>query len=107
MTVSPAKRRDNRASLRVFLLLEGFVRLTLWYTSIAFTGALFTALGGWPAPNVDFIGGDIYAAWRWGEALSQLVLLYNIIYLLELLIYPAIYLLWKRHTDFKRGNPEA
>ncbi len=23
-------------------------------------------------------------------------------YLLELLIYPAIYLLWKRHTDFKR-----
>ena len=23
-------------------------------------------------------------------------------YLLELLIYPAIYLLWKRHADFKR-----
>jgi len=25
-------------------------------------------------------------------------------YLLELLIYPAIYLLWKRHTDLKRQN---
>jgi Cu(I)/Ag(I) efflux system membrane protein CusA/SilA len=23
-------------------------------------------------------------------------------FLLELFIYPAIYLLWKRHTDFKR-----
>ncbi len=28
-------------------------------------------------------------------------------YLLELLIYPAIYLLWKRHADFKHGKPRA
>ncbi|MCX5888412.1 MAG: CusA/CzcA family heavy metal efflux RND transporter [Deltaproteobacteria bacterium] len=28
-------------------------------------------------------------------------------YLLELLIYPAIYLLWKRHTDFKRREPRV
>jgi Cu(I)/Ag(I) efflux system membrane protein CusA/SilA len=28
-------------------------------------------------------------------------------YLLELLIYPAIYLLWKRHADFKRREPRV
>jgi len=27
-------------------------------------------------------------------------------YLLELLIYPAIYLLWKRHSDFKHKKVE-
>ena len=86
MTASSAGRRDTRVALRGFLFLEGFVRLALWYSSIAFTGALFTVLGGWPAESVRFIGGDIHAAWRWGQALSQLVLLYNIIYLAELLI---------------------
>jgi Cu(I)/Ag(I) efflux system membrane protein CusA/SilA len=28
-------------------------------------------------------------------------------YLLELLIYPAIYLLWKRHTDLKKSRSTA
>lgn len=84
MSTITAKPKDPRPAIRGYLFLDGFVRLTLWYSSIALAAASFTALGGWPE-GVQFVNAELPAAWRWGQALSQLVLLYNIIYILEIL----------------------
>ena len=84
MSTASAKPKDPRTAIRGYMLLDGFVRLTLWYSSIAFAIALFTSLDGWP--EVPIIRADLSAAWRWGQALSQLVLLYNLVYLLEILV---------------------
>jgi acetyltransferase-like isoleucine patch superfamily enzyme len=84
METRSVKTMNLAVGLRGFLFLEGFVRLFLWYSSFAFTMAIFGALRDWPGQPL--IGGSLGDAWKWGEALSQLVLIYNVVYLTELLV---------------------
>jgi hypothetical protein len=85
---APARRRDAAPALRGFLFLEALVRLFIWYSALAFTLAVYNALHAWPVRSP--IGADLHTVWRWGEAGGQLVLLYNFIYLLELLVLRAL-----------------
>lgn len=84
METRSARIKNAAPGMRGFLFLEGFVRLFLWYSSFAFTVAIFGALGNWPDPAL--LRRGLYGAWKWGEALSQLVLIYNVVYLVELLV---------------------
>ncbi len=78
------KPADPRAALQGFILLDAFVRLLIWSKAIALTTAAFTALGAWPEGGL--VGADLSHAWRWGERLAQWVVLYNFVYVGELIV---------------------
>jgi acetyltransferase-like isoleucine patch superfamily enzyme len=67
-----------------FLLLDMWVRLILWSTSLAFSTAAFTALGVWPEGNP--LDNDLGTTIRWAQGIAKWVLLFNVVYLLELLL---------------------
>ena len=84
VATAEAKRRDPKLGLQLLLLLDVFVRLFVWCSSLALTVALFTRLKAWP--DRQFAGADLGLAWLWGQKLGQLVLLYNLIYIAHLLV---------------------
>lgn len=88
-TASTVRRKDTQYGLRGFLFLEGFVRLLIWYTSLCTTWTFFTAWGGWPKKSVLLAAENYSAAWNdawpWCCAISNFILLFNVVYLLELL----------------------
>ncbi len=78
------KSADKRGFLWGFLLLDLWVRLTLWSTSLGLTTAVMTALQAWPAGNP--LAGDPGLTMLWAKRIGQWVILFNVIYLLELLL---------------------
>ena len=76
--------QDPKLGLQLLLLLDVFVRLFIWWSSLALTVALFTRLKAWP--DQQFAGPDLGLAWLWGQKLGQLVLIYNLIYIAHLLV---------------------
>jgi carbonic anhydrase/acetyltransferase-like protein (isoleucine patch superfamily) len=76
--------RDMKLRLELFVLLDGFIRLTVWASSLAFTAAVLTYSGAWPQENI--VGGGLSQAWRWTQALANAVLLFNFFYILHLVV---------------------
>jgi hypothetical protein len=80
----PGKPMNMRTALWGFLLLDIWVRLTLWSTSLWLTTAAFHAMDAWPAGNP--LGSDLGVTRLWAVRISQWVLLFNVVYLLLLLL---------------------
>ncbi len=78
------KRRDLRRWFQALLLLDIVVRLKIWSLAIALTTVAFTALGAWPEGNP--IGGEWRVAAAWAGRAARWVLLFNVIYVAELVI---------------------
>lgn len=75
---------DPCLPLQGFLMLDAVVRLFIWGSSMAFAFMAATALGWWPAENP--FGGAPAVAWAWGGAVVKWVVLYNLIYIAELIL---------------------
>ena len=81
----PARPRPDLISpLRGFLTLDLAVRLLIWCG--AFTGAtvVFTMLGAWPP--LSPVNADLALAWRWAHRLAAWMVLFNYVYVIELLV---------------------
>jgi len=76
--------QDPLNALRGFLLLDMFVRLMVWSTALASTLAVFAALGSWP--TTDLRGISFPAAWQWAQKLTHMILLFNVFYVLILIV---------------------
>ena len=82
---APAAMRPDRAgALRGFLVLDLAVRLFIWSAALVLTTAACTALGAWPERSI--IGADLALAWRWGLCLAGWVALFNVFYVVILLV---------------------
>ncbi len=84
MSKPAAKPQDPSASLRGFLLLDGLIRLAIWYSSIGLTFYLFNRLNVWPSGSP--IGGDLGTVWKWAERIAHWVIAFNVIYVRILLV---------------------
>ena len=84
MSQAMAQTRDSKASLQGLLVLDMFVRLLIWSSSLAFTVATMTALNDWPERGI--IGANLSTAWSWGEKLTHAVLLFNLYYVAALIV---------------------
>lgn len=83
-----AKRRpDQRLAMRGLLILDVVVRLFIWTKAIALTCWVFTLLNAWPGGPL--VGAGFRTAWLWGQRLSAWVLLFNIIYVIEIIVLRA------------------
>jgi len=71
-------------ALRGFLLLDMFVRLMVWSGALALTLAVFAALDAWPGS--DLRGMNLSAAWDWSQKLVHMILLFNLFYVLILIV---------------------
>jgi len=78
------KPTDMRGVLWAFLLLDVWVRMALWSTSLGLATALMTALETWPSGSP--LAGDLGLTMLWARRLGQWVVVFNVIYLLELLL---------------------
>lgn len=84
MSNASTATRDAKHSLQLFLVLDGLVRLFVWSSSIAFTVAIFTYLDAWPGRTI--VGADLPAAWVWTRKLTDMVLLFNVLYVVHLIV---------------------
>ncbi len=75
---------DAAPALRAFLAIDACARLLLWAGAFALTTAAFTAIGAWPPRGP--VGADLRLAWTWGVRLSLWLVLFNVVYLAELLL---------------------
>ncbi|MGQ9649728.1 MAG: acyltransferase [Phycisphaerae bacterium] len=73
-----------RGFLWGFLLADLWVRLMLWSTSLGLTTAVMTALQAWPSGSP--LAGDLGVTLLWARRIGQWVILFNVVYLLELLV---------------------
>lgn len=76
--------QDPLNALRGFLLLDIFVRLLVWSTALASTIAVFAWLDSWPA--TDLRGISFSAAWQWAQKLTHMILVFNVFYVLILIV---------------------
>jgi hypothetical protein len=76
--------RNAKLGLQLFILLDAFVRLMIWASSLAFTAAIYTALDRWPKVNI--VGAHLPAAWLWTQTFTQIVLTFNTIYILHIIV---------------------
>lgn len=89
MSASPSGVTSDQAwPMRGFLALEAFVRVVLWNTAFAWTAVVLTKCNGWPEHSV--INADIPTAMRWGGLLFRFAIIYNVIYLLILIVLRAL-----------------
>jgi hypothetical protein len=79
-----AKPLDPRPALWGFLLLDVWVRLMIWGTSLGLTTAAFGALGAWPEGNP--LAGHFAVTMTWARRIGLWVLLFNLVYVLELVV---------------------
>lgn len=84
MSSRSTKVRDTAPGMRGFLFLEAFVRLTIWYSALALTVAFFTWMDAWP--DTSLVKANLPTAWKWGQHLSNMIIVYNLIYLGILLL---------------------
>lgn len=76
--------QDPMNALRGFLLLDMFVRLLVWSTALSLTLTVFAALDAWP--QADLRGMSFPAAWQWVQKLTHMILLFNVFYVLVLVL---------------------
>ncbi len=88
MSVAPARPTDSAPGLRGFLFLEAVVRLFLWNSSFALTIAILTAVRAWP--HQALVGADLDVAVQWSGLLARFLIVYNFVYLGELLVFRAL-----------------
>ena len=88
MTATVAKPNDSAPGLRGFLLLEAVVRLFLWSSSFALTIAILTGMRAWP--HQALVGADLNIALEWSGLLARFLIVYNFVYLGELLVLRAL-----------------
>lgn len=74
-------QHDMAPGLRVFLLIDGIVRLLIWCGAFAVASALLAACAGWPATST---GPAQACAWAWRLVLW--ILCFNAAYVLLLLL---------------------
>lgn len=84
MNVTPARPSDAKLGLQLLLVLDVFVRLFIWASSLALAAATMTFLQAWPP--FGFVGADLKEAWTWGRALTHMVLLFNCVYVAHLVV---------------------
>lgn len=83
-TPQGGQRPDMRGGLRTFLGLDIAARLFIWSTAFALAIAALSALGVWPEHGP--IGAGLRQAWQWGQCLCGWIVLFNLIYVLELVV---------------------
>jgi acetyltransferase-like isoleucine patch superfamily enzyme len=83
-SASPARRPDLRNALRAFLVLDLAVRLLVWCGALALSITAFNALDAWPRHSLTET--DLRHAWYWAKRLGWFILLFNVIYVGELLV---------------------
>ncbi len=76
--------RDMRPTLRASLALDLFARLTIWCAALALSLAAFHALDVWPKPGPT--QADLPLAIRWAARLGWFALLFNLVYVAELVV---------------------
>ena len=76
--------RDMRPALRVSLALDLLARLSIWSAALGLSLAAVYALDAWPQTNPT--QSDLPRAIRWAGRLAGFVLLFNVIYVAELLL---------------------
>jgi len=80
----PWRIPDQRAGLRWFLMLDAATRLVLWGGALSLTLAVFCILSAWPVGSPAT--GGLRAAWLWGVAAVRFVVLFNVFYVLGLVL---------------------
>ena len=81
---SIAAAPDPCRSLQGFLFLDLVARVLIWGSSFAFAIMLMTALKWWPSSEI--VGAGPADAWAWGGAIAKWVILFNLIYVAELVL---------------------
>ena len=81
---STAPHGDQRGGLRWFLVLDLFTRLFIWSAALMLTAAAFSALRLWPSGSP--FTADLQQAWRWSAAAGRFIILFNLIYVAELVV---------------------
>jgi hypothetical protein len=86
---APAPKLDASRGVQLFLFWDMCARMFIWSTSLALAIAVFNRFDLWPSRSP--IHAPFPIAWKWGGALSNWVLLYNMIYLGELIFFRLIF----------------
>jgi hypothetical protein len=73
-----------RRSLQWFLVMDAGIRLLIWSTAFILATAIWTALGAWPKQSP--VSAGLYVAWLWGNSLAWWVVVYNMVYVAELIV---------------------
>jgi carbonic anhydrase/acetyltransferase-like protein (isoleucine patch superfamily) len=82
------ERPDLAGGLRTFLGLEIGVRLLFWSAPFAVATWVISAAGGWP--DTAPADGSFASAWNWGQRLTLWIVLYNLTYVLMLVVLRLI-----------------
>jgi len=88
MSTQAVKPQDPRTPLRFFFLIDGLLRLSFWYSSIGLTFYLFNRFDLWPPGSP--IDADLGVVWKWVERIAHWVMVYNVIYLMLLVILRSV-----------------
>ncbi len=81
---STAPHGDQRSGLRWFLVLDLFTRLFIWCVAMFLAAAAFSALRIWPLGSP--LAADLPQVWRWAVATGRFVILFNLVYVAELVV---------------------
>ncbi len=84
MATDTAKPNDPSLGIRFFLAFEAFMRLFMWQIALYVTIRLFTSRGYWPEGSP--FTGSTDVMWAWAERIAWAVFVFNVVFLLELLI---------------------
>ena len=80
---------DASAGVQLFLLWDLGARLFIWSTSLALSFIVFNKLNWWPAQSPVQSTGPI--VWKWAAALAGWTLLFNMVYLCELVFFRLVF----------------
>ncbi len=78
-----ARPTDLATGLRIFVGLDAAVRLVIWTGALIITTGLMVWWGGWPGMGSP---DGWRGAWVWGRQIGLWVLLYNVVYVAELVL---------------------
>lgn len=87
MSEPEIKPLDPRRAIQGFLLLDGTIRLCIWGGAATVTMYLMSLLGAWP--SIDPRGSTLWQAWVWGWAMLLAMVLFNVAYVLLLIVLRA------------------
>lgn len=83
-TMTQTSSRDARPGLQAFLLLEMFVKLTIWSASFAVASVTLRYFNRWPTTPIW--NADFRMAWDWGQAITLWMLVFNVTYVAALIL---------------------
>ncbi len=84
MPTANSKPHDPRLGLQFLLVLDGIIRCFIWWSSIAFTAVIYFAIA--TMPDFSQFGADLRSTWSICASFGELVILYNLVYVAELII---------------------